>query len=647
MIQSIKNELLKQGITIETEADLVNYFNGNFKNVLTFCKEHNIEIVIDEKELSFIERLSAGYNGKRTGVINSLNEIVLVRKIDYIPKDDKLVSSAKEAPIKKEISVLIDGEKKEKVIEKPGRHSTIHFCMNKGVESGSSGNWDDQDVVVIQPMNEKLYDEAVGLLPADTFFDGEVNLEDHIIICNDREKYEIAKNNNPGATVIYSKVGNIANRVICAMGYDDTFYKIACQTTDQTYKKHEDMYSEKLKKMYPKLIDRCVDVQFFLTHTANHNIQTTIEEICRRQLLMSETSPSKSFDEVIDELQKYKRDSFPLNPPFMDAVYPDRYTYSWEKHFPEGYKHIGKLMDAIKTMDPLDPEAIWQLITEDVEITEENKIPLIRLKAMCLKSVNEYNRKFYDKVENETKDAATVGIDITEEEAKKRAFSRKDYRESVYRLMLYSEVAHNKSMLKRQVESDFEKIELEVEDYDYSKFLEKGKELGVITDPMIITNFMAENQKEIVERTSLKESEEEKEILEFIQKKKKSSPKSAEEVNEFFKKYLEEKGLECDEETLYYLSFFELAPNIDRRQALGYQLLYIQNNTKKKEQEIQQQEKQEEDKKQVRVLYDKKVGELDLGGEKTLDGLTKEEVEMMKRGINQVQEQEEVQSRGM
>ena len=96
MIQLIKDELLKQGITIDSDEELINYFNSNFKNVLTFCKENNVEIIIDDQEKELLDAFVQSNRSKSKGKIDSLDEIMLVHKTTGIPSNDKIVSASEQ-----------------------------------------------------------------------------------------------------------------------------------------------------------------------------------------------------------------------------------------------------------------------------------------------------------------------------------------------------------------------------------------------------------------------------------------------------------------------------------------------------------------------------------------------------------------------
>jgi len=559
MIQAIKNELLKQGITIETEADLVNYFNDNFKNTLTFCKEHSIEIIIDDKEKELLDTFVQANVPKLKTKIDSLDDIMLVHKDHYIPTNDKMIPLVENDNIDlnnpdlnggiTNIDVIIDGQHKTKRIIIPAGHATTHFCINAEVRSFHGGNWDDCDVIIMQPLTKKVLEKVVGTDPADTFIGGEIDLEGHIIICRNKDKYMESKEKNPNALVVYCPNMELrfGDKICAAMGYSSNFYRFNNGTYDKSYSIPENMYSEEFKRKYPIFINNTLGVRNFLEHNAIANIQATIVHSAECQFLMSETSQSKTFDEVIDELQKYKGVSYPLMPPFMENVvdeynipYPDRYTYSWENHFPEEYKHLGKLMDSIKTMDYYDPEILFQLIIKDTIMTKENEEAIARLKEMIINSISEYNKKFNNNCEIVKTHIKEVNIDIDELEVKRRAFNNDDYKKLIDNLMLYQEIAHNGNMLKRQVDKKIQ-YDLPPEYYDYSEFLESIKGLGSIVDSSTFS-IVCENMDKIKVKI---ENKNDNEISNFINQKENISKKYLEKY--FASKTDEQQSFATDE----------------------------------------------------------------------------------------------------
>ena len=66
-------------------------------------------------------------------------------------------------------------------------------------------------------MNETLYKNALGLEPVDTIFLSETPLQDYYIICDSKERAELAKKTNPGATIIVfpkDKINNSGNMIL-------------------------------------------------------------------------------------------------------------------------------------------------------------------------------------------------------------------------------------------------------------------------------------------------------------------------------------------------------------------------------------------------------------------------------------------------
>ena len=604
MLQAIKEELLKQEIMIESDEEIVNYFNGNFKNVLTFCKEHNIEIIIDDQEKELLDTFVQSNRPKFKGTIDSLDDIMLVHKTTGVPNDDKIVpvseqeydeklSLGKSDSPKRTVSIMVNGRNKSTEIEVPTGHSTTHFCMNAEVRDHHDSSWNHCDVIVMQPFTEKLYENVIVTDPADTFFGDEMDLEGHIIICRDKEKYEQAKQQNPKAIVMQLPKWEIGfgDKICEAMGLEQ-FYSF----NGGLAASYENKYSEELLRSHPKLKTYTHgSTNAFVSHESVHILQNLMSDITRFRLFESEIPSSESFEYVISEFQKNNdhiissEASKFIAPPFVEyenGGYRDRYIYSWEKHIPEGYKHLGKLMDKIKTMDSLDPEILFQFVAEGVEVTEENKESLINIKDKTIKSINEYNKKFNDRVEKTKELLAAAEFDKIDEKVKEDSFfkSYDDYNKLINNLIFYSEVAHNKGMLKRQVVEN-----LPVEYYDYSEFLESGKELGVINDDQIAYDFFTNNQNKI--KASLNPRKDE--VISDLLKLKEEQVLEREQAETLFKAYLEKKGLEYSQETLETLSSIEIAyrsGNIDKKSAMAWELLYLQNNTKSKEQDVQKQD---------------------------------------------------------
>lgn len=596
MIEEIKETLAKEGTVLNTDEELSVYFGNDFKNVISFCKRRNLPIIMREEEINFLTTIGVKMDEQK-GVfwgkkIESLDEIALVHKTVGIPQNDIIAPAMSELTESETLAVTVDGKEITKEVKMPTGHNTTHFSMNAEVKDHHGSSWSHCDVVVIQPLTEKLYEDVVCLNPADTFFDKEIELSDEIIICKDERKYQEALKNNHKATVIYCPVmePDLGDKVCRAMG-NFTFYKFGAGTTDYSEKKAEEMYSEELQKKYPKLISRIDLPDGYLAHVGLKLNGQALRNVERQKIIMEASEPSLTFDKVVSDLQNEKT-SFHISPPYAKSYYADQDTYSWEKGFGKKYSREGKLLDSLKNMSSFDAETVFKLATEGMDLSNVNEQGMLRVKEMVIDLTTKYNiyiETEYAKIA-ERRNAGGFPIDyqsIMEEIYKQEPARYYDYINGV---VMCSEIAHDGKMLSREID---ESVEYDVPPsyYDYTEFLESGeapKNASIYADESY--EYFSENKGKI--KLTIAPPNNKEWVNDLLEKK--SKVHGEEETKTFFQNYFAQDGIALEESELEELIYIEdsLQGDCSKEAAIGYQsieLLMIQNKREKVE-TIQQEE---------------------------------------------------------
>ena len=584
MIEEIKETLAKEGIVLDTDEELSEYFNNNFKNVIRFCKTRSIPMVMREKEVNLLTimgvRMDAQKGVTYSKKIESLDEIVLVHKTLGVPRNDIIAPAMAELIEKEPISAVVDGKEVIKEVEMPTGHNTTHFCMNAEVKNHHSSSWDHCDVVVIQPLTERLYEDVVCLNPADTFFDKEIELSDEIIICKDEKKYQEALRTNPRGSVIYCPVmkPGLGDDMCRAMG-NFSFYRFGSGTTDYSDKKPKDMYGEELQKRYPKLITRVDLPDGYLAHACLKINGQALRTVERQKMIMEASDPSRTFDAVVSDLKKDKT-SFHITPPYAKTIYEDNETYSWENGFGKNYSREGRLLDNLKTMPSFDAETIFKLITKGIDINNANEQGMLRVKEMVIDFTTKYNNYIQTEYDKIVAGRKAGGFSTDHEAIMQEIYGYKPekYDDYINNIIMCSEIVNNDKMLSREIDKNVE-YDVPLSYYDYTEFLESPNSpqtISIYDDESY--EYFKENKDKIKLTVSSPQNKEW--VKDFFEQK--SKIKGEEETKKFFQNYFAKDGITLDESELDELLYIEecLQDDCSKEAAMGYQaveLLLIKN----------------------------------------------------------------------
>lgn len=106
---------------------------------------------------------------KRPRNYQSKNDLIMVHKTDFIPKNNRL-STQKEAGVERNLKVNLDGKDYEfsYLIER----DTVHTSMNDEVSSHMFGEWDHCRYTVLQPFAEVANEKIGATVPNDTYTKG-------------------------------------------------------------------------------------------------------------------------------------------------------------------------------------------------------------------------------------------------------------------------------------------------------------------------------------------------------------------------------------------------------------------------------------------------------------------------------------------
>lgn len=155
------------------------------------------------------------YNSSK---FNSISELCLVHKCDYMPYDNEIKSSLSSGG--ESIRSFLIGDKSYDYKHKEQRH-TVHFAVNGEVGSHDMGNWDIRKYAIIVPF-ECLLDEIISACSCDTFIRDRALLNDQCyILCPKGEEEKVKELNNMVNIIPYEgkNVSGFANAVISFLGY--------------------------------------------------------------------------------------------------------------------------------------------------------------------------------------------------------------------------------------------------------------------------------------------------------------------------------------------------------------------------------------------------------------------------------------------
>lgn len=187
----------------------------DFQEAIEFLQDYNVEIVLTEEDKKAI------YNqeNQKNEDIKSFENLILVHKTDYPPKNSQIKPSSK-SDVKGTDKVQIRGKQYEFEYNEP--RNTVHFYMNGEVGSHTGGYWDDMKYVVLIPLDKVNKEKMVGGSMVDTYFDGIVDIpNDSYLLCPKGEKHKIQAD-NPNITILEyegERVLQYGNALVSALGY--------------------------------------------------------------------------------------------------------------------------------------------------------------------------------------------------------------------------------------------------------------------------------------------------------------------------------------------------------------------------------------------------------------------------------------------
>lgn len=371
-------------------------FNSDFRNLISFCKENNISLNFvdyDSEEktkyfgINFIDKFNKAPDIEK---YSDLSQLCLVRKVNMaaIPKGDMVIPalSNKVANEVSTMEVVYDGKRYSDIeFEYPSGHLTISWYMNACVADHSQGSWSDRDVVIIQPMNERIYNEAAGLSPVDIIFEDSVKLENYFVICDSEEKKKEIEANNKDVTVFVLKMEDYG-RLPGELGYYQLF-KDYDGYLDETYKGIGDLYEEEFLKKYPKFYTHLERGP----HNVIHNLSRLPSEICRLvsklDFVIDKASEEESFEDSFRKiLEAMSSASRIVN---ISALH--EHNMDIQKIFVQGDREYISFLSRLIAMDKFEPEVVFELLMDGVTVTPENENNLLKVKEEVILTILKYN----------------------------------------------------------------------------------------------------------------------------------------------------------------------------------------------------------------------------------------------------------------
>lgn len=163
--------------------------------------------------------------------INSIDDLVLVRVTNYIPKGG-IIHTPKDAGAK--VQKEYNGVKYELPIQRDTLHFTVNGDLSGQLHEG--GNWKNQKYAIIIPLNLVSKDSVAGVALGDVYFKGNLAIPKGAYILCPEEERESMKN----------EVGDSINVIGVEGEYIDGYPSILLQ--ELGYKN---------KKITRKHMDRC------------------------------------------------------------------------------------------------------------------------------------------------------------------------------------------------------------------------------------------------------------------------------------------------------------------------------------------------------------------------------------------------------
>lgn len=374
-------------------AELSQLFNDDFLQLVSFCKNNGIVLNFEGAlENAFLEHLSQKNRIVNASRISGLEQMMLVRKTKGLPDNDKIIAATSFLTEKEDVENLqYDGKEYFFDIDIPVGKPTISFMMNQEVISHEYGDWDTCDTIILQPLTEKLYNAAIGLNPVDTLFAYEVDLEDYFVICDSVEKAnEVMRKNDKATPIVFqkNKINGAGNQILRMLNIPLPYKLYANAYMDGTISM-ESYYSEDLLSKFPKLIN-CIERG---PGNQIHDSHLYLKDICRvSQIIDFLIKLADSEDDLDLAINKLSKSLIKYSNYFSYILSTKSKGVIFSKVLPAKYTSVGKFLDAMPIANSNhDPQLIFEELIKDVEINEENKDAILRLKEIVISKVLNFN----------------------------------------------------------------------------------------------------------------------------------------------------------------------------------------------------------------------------------------------------------------
>ena len=392
--------------------NLINFFHdplSQFEKIESFISEHKIKVNWTAEDVfldslfcarkptptPIFERVIEKYNKNiaiknldemRMKVIESLDDMCMIRKTSDIPTDDILLPITQKYKKSYPLSVTVNGKNYEIKLELPKGHPTIHWTINRevGPHDNAPDGWTDNLITIIQPLSEKIYSQFSGLNPVDAFVLGSVQLEDYYVICSDRATLDKIKEKNQKATIFVlprERKNRAADNLACLLGY----YKCPYKTRNGgTLGNYSDYYSKELLKKYPKLADE--KTRDLATSTPEHSMRERIKEFIVNdaivEYILNNFTEELNLEELIKELFSHPECRCHL----ITLDFVDKKLHEL---LPEEYVAKGIVFETLSSCaKTLNPDIIFDNIIQGIEINDSNIRQLSAIKALVISLVN-------------------------------------------------------------------------------------------------------------------------------------------------------------------------------------------------------------------------------------------------------------------
>lgn len=409
--------LVEEAYNSGNMEQVVNYFidkfNSSFRSILDFCMQKGIvPDLSSEKEEQFIDLFSQSIlknkikeniinfgESPRSGVpkISSFDDMVLVRRCDFLPENDTVVPSINF--LKQEISdkILIDGQVRECKYDIPGGNNTVHFCMNQVVKPHPDAprGWIDSKYTILQPMTEEFYKSAISFEPMDTFFVGTTKLDNYIVICDSLEAAKELLIKNKKATPIIvgkGKVSDFGTEIINCMG-------ITCPYIDHDGKWHdynvpmEEYYTNDFINNYPRFISERVNATGHPLHNFSGEIRSISSIVEKSKKILQLSGNSRSFEEILKMVTENMEENKAFYPLKIDAL--RKYNITCSSLLPSDYRDLGTILDYFYLdenfeNEKIDIQAVFEKMCEGLVINETNINQFKKIKENVINMINSY-----------------------------------------------------------------------------------------------------------------------------------------------------------------------------------------------------------------------------------------------------------------